>query len=70
MDVNLPGISGHDATRKILEESDDRIVVLLLSTKVPDGFDAIGQTPGHVRDSLGIGMPLALSSRVGHRTIG
>jgi DNA-binding NarL/FixJ family response regulator len=32
MDVNLPGINGLDATRKILEESDNRIVILLLST--------------------------------------
>jgi DNA-binding NarL/FixJ family response regulator len=32
MDVNLPGINGLDATRKILEESSDRIIVLLLST--------------------------------------
>jgi DNA-binding NarL/FixJ family response regulator len=31
MDVNLPGINGLDATRRILEES-DRVVVLLLST--------------------------------------
>ena len=32
MDVNLPGINGLDATRKILEDSANRIVVLLLST--------------------------------------
>ena len=32
MDVNLPGINGLDATRKILEDSGNRIVVLLLST--------------------------------------
>ena len=32
MDVNLPGINGLDATRKILEDSGSRIVVLLLST--------------------------------------
>lgn len=32
MDVNLPGISGLDATRKILEDSENRVVVLLLST--------------------------------------
>ncbi len=32
MDVNLPGINGLDATRKILEDSSSRIVVLLLST--------------------------------------
>jgi len=31
MDVNLPGISGLEATRKILEES-DRVVILVLST--------------------------------------
>jgi len=32
MDVNLPGINGLDATRKILEDSANRVVVLLLST--------------------------------------
>ena len=32
MDVNLPGINGLDATRKILSDSDNRIVILLLST--------------------------------------
>lgn len=32
MDVNLPGINGLDATRKILDDSSSRIVVLLLST--------------------------------------
>ena len=32
MDVNLPGINGLDATRKILENSGNRVVILLLST--------------------------------------
>ena len=32
MDVNLPGISGLDATRQILADRNDSIVVLLLST--------------------------------------
>jgi len=32
MDVNLPGINGHDATRRILKDSDGAVVVLLLST--------------------------------------
>jgi DNA-binding NarL/FixJ family response regulator len=32
MDVNLPGIDGLDATRQILSDSDDRVVILLLST--------------------------------------
>ena len=32
MDVNLPGINGLDATRRILAESQDATVVLLLST--------------------------------------
>jgi DNA-binding NarL/FixJ family response regulator len=32
MDVNLPGINGLDATRKILETANHRVVILLLST--------------------------------------
>jgi DNA-binding NarL/FixJ family response regulator len=32
MDVNLPGINGLDATRQILSNGADRVVVLLLST--------------------------------------
>jgi DNA-binding NarL/FixJ family response regulator len=32
MDVNLPGINGLDATRKILADGSGRVVVLLLST--------------------------------------
>jgi DNA-binding NarL/FixJ family response regulator len=32
MDVNLPGINGLDATRKILQDSGARTVILLLST--------------------------------------
>ncbi len=32
MDVNLPGINGLDATRKILEAANHRVVILLLST--------------------------------------
>ena len=32
MDVNLPGINGLDATRQILAERGDRVVILLLST--------------------------------------
>jgi DNA-binding NarL/FixJ family response regulator len=32
MDVNLPGINGLDATRQILEDQADPVVVLLLST--------------------------------------
>ena len=32
MDVNLPGINGLEATRRILADSGDRIVILLLST--------------------------------------
>src|SRR3990172_10443865 len=32
MDVNLPGVSGLDATRQILAERSDSTVVLLLST--------------------------------------
>jgi DNA-binding NarL/FixJ family response regulator len=32
MDVNLPGINGLDATRQILADGADKVVVLLLST--------------------------------------
>jgi DNA-binding NarL/FixJ family response regulator len=32
MDVNLPGMNGLDATRQILADGADRVVVLLLST--------------------------------------
>jgi DNA-binding NarL/FixJ family response regulator len=32
MDVNLPGIDGIEATRRILDESDGRVVVLMVST--------------------------------------
>jgi DNA-binding NarL/FixJ family response regulator len=32
MDVNLPGINGLDATRQILGQGGDSVVVLLLST--------------------------------------
>lgn len=32
MDVNLPGINGLEATRRILDGADHRVVILLLST--------------------------------------
>ncbi len=32
MDVNLPGINGLEATKKILEENGNQIVILVLST--------------------------------------
>ena len=32
MDVNLPGINGLEATRKILDSANHRVVILLLST--------------------------------------
>jgi DNA-binding NarL/FixJ family response regulator len=38
MDVNLPGIDGIEATRRILEESDGRIVVLMVSTYEADEY--------------------------------
>jgi DNA-binding NarL/FixJ family response regulator len=38
MDVNLPGINGLDATRKILGERGDAVVVLLLSTYEEDEY--------------------------------
>ena len=38
MDVNLPGIDGIEATRRILEESDGRVVVLMVSTYEADEY--------------------------------
>jgi DNA-binding NarL/FixJ family response regulator len=38
MDVNLPGINGLEATRKILEGSNARTVILLLSTYEEDEY--------------------------------
>jgi DNA-binding NarL/FixJ family response regulator len=38
MDVNLPGINGLDATRQILGERGDSVVVLLLSTYEEDEY--------------------------------
>lgn len=38
MDVNLPGIDGMEATRRILEDSGDRVVVLMLSTYEADEY--------------------------------
>jgi DNA-binding NarL/FixJ family response regulator len=38
MDVNLPGINGLDATRQILGEREDSVVVLLLSTYEEDEY--------------------------------
>jgi DNA-binding NarL/FixJ family response regulator len=38
MDVNLPGINGLDATRQILGERGDAVVVLLLSTYEEDEY--------------------------------
>lgn len=37
MDVNLPGMNGLDATRRILAESDG-VIVLILSTYEPDEY--------------------------------
>jgi DNA-binding NarL/FixJ family response regulator len=38
MDVNLPGMDGMEATRRILEESGDRVAVLMLSTYEADEY--------------------------------
>jgi DNA-binding NarL/FixJ family response regulator len=38
MDVNLPGIDGLEATRRILGDAGDRVVVLLLSTYEYDEY--------------------------------
>jgi DNA-binding NarL/FixJ family response regulator len=38
MDVNLPGIDGPEATRRILAESDGRVVVLMVSTYEADEY--------------------------------
>jgi DNA-binding NarL/FixJ family response regulator len=38
MDVNLPGIDGLEATRQILGDAGDRVVVLLLSTYEADEY--------------------------------
>ena len=38
MDVNLPGIDGLEATRRILRESDGRVIVLMVSTYEADEY--------------------------------
>jgi DNA-binding NarL/FixJ family response regulator len=38
MDVNLPGIDGMEATKRILAESGDGVVVLMLSTYEADEY--------------------------------
>jgi DNA-binding NarL/FixJ family response regulator len=38
MDVNLPGMDGMEATRRILAGSGDRVVVLMLSTYEADEY--------------------------------
>jgi DNA-binding NarL/FixJ family response regulator len=39
MDVNLPGIDGIEATQRILEESEGRTVVLMVSTYETDEYE-------------------------------
>ena len=38
MDVNLPGIDGLEATRRILREADGRVVVLMVATYDADEY--------------------------------
>lgn len=38
MDVNLPGIDGLEATKRILSDSDGRVVVLMVSTYEADEY--------------------------------
>ena len=38
MDVNLPGIDGLEATRRILSDSDGRVIVLMVSTYEADEY--------------------------------
>jgi DNA-binding NarL/FixJ family response regulator len=39
MDVNLPGIDGLEATKRILEEAEERPVVLMVSTYESDEYE-------------------------------
>jgi DNA-binding NarL/FixJ family response regulator len=38
MDVNLPGIDGLEATKRILSDSDGRVIVLMVSTYEADEY--------------------------------
>lgn len=48
MDVNLPGIDGLQATRRILEEADGRAAVLVVSTYEADEYAPRAEEAGAV----------------------
>ena len=59
MDVNLPGINGLDATRRILRDSNGMVVVLLLSTYEEEDYASkaaeCGASGRNAEGQLGLG---------------